>query len=904
MSMTDDDDLDTDAPVQKPIDLGELTEGPDPEEDELVEHTDGSVTVLMEDEKPNLDPDGEHYANLAEKMEEHELVKLGMELCELVEEDKQAREERDKMYEEGIRRTGLANDAPGGAQFQGASRVVHPGLIEACIDFQARAIKELFPPGGPVKDEIIGEVSRPKVEKARRKTEYMNWQLRRQIPDFRTTLEQFLIQLPLGGSQYLKGPVHDKKTNKPRYFFVGINDVYLPYAAMSYYSAQRRTERYQLTDLDVKTKMASGEWRDVDLMSVPVVPDVSNTARAEQKVEGVDETSENVDDLREFYEIDTYLDLEGQGMLPYVVTVESSSHTVVSIYRNWDEDDETQERVNRLETCPLIPWSGPYGLGFPQIIGGLSAAATGALRALLDSAHIANAPTALKLKGNNVSGQSPSIQIGQVTEIEGGAASLDPDIRKLAMPMPFNGPNPVLFQLLGFLVDATKGVVRTTLDDVGEHGANTPVGTTLARVQEGLVVFSAIHQRLHDFMSRVLEGLHRYNRLHLDDEQTIDELGELVVKRRDFQGPRDVVPVSDPNIFSDLQRTAQLQMVSARAQALAPMGIYDIRRVEERFLEQSKIPAWKELLLPKPEPSEMNAVNENAAMTAGRPAVAFPEQDHLAHLQTHLTYLQSPIFGASPFLAPRLAGPMLQHVLEHLTLWYATTVYEQASVAGQAAGIDIDEVQKSKDVGEKKSLDRLLAATSGGVLEKAPEIFSKIPPIVQQAMQMLQSMAPPQPIDPSIVGKMDVERRMKDDQASAQLKAQELQLRGQELQQKTIETQVELERLKNEGQQAHQRELFELQLKASKLQSDLQAAEKERELEGLRMSAEHQKHVEKLQAEHEKALLHAEVKTSTNREDNLTAVELTQAKIDAGGSGGGLSNGTGLGEGPNPRPVP
>lgn len=920
MSVTSADDEDDGAPT--PLDPTDVeldpTEDQDPADD-VTMNADGSADVVVGD--AGSPADSEHYANLAGQLDEAELTSLGLELCDLVEEDLEARKERDEIYALGIKRTGVGEDAPGGAQFTGASKVSHPLLLEACVDFQARAVKEIFPPNGPVKDQIIGTISKEKVEKAGRKVDYMNWQLTRQVPSFLTILEQFLIQLPMGGSQYLKGPLRDEQMKRPYYRFVSIDDVILPYAANDYYTAQRRTERIFYTDLDVEKKMKSGEWRTVDLGYAPSIIEKSEAREANDRVEGKDADGENRDGLRPFYEVDALLDLglEGDdvGPVPYLVTIEVESHVVVSVYRNWDDGDERYERVDRMNTAPFIPWSGPYGLGFPQMIGGLTAAATGALRALLDSAHIANAPTALKLK-SAIGGQSPPVQIGQVTEIEGSPASMDPDIRKIAMPLPFPGPNGVLFQLLGFLVDAGRGVVRTALEDT-QDGPNTPVGTTLARIQEGMVVFSAIHRRLHDFMAKVLKGLHRYNSIYLDEEEVVEEVGDLKVRRADFQGPMDVIPVSDPNIFSDLQRTSQMQLVQARATQLAPMGIYDLRKVEERFLQQAKIPAYKELLLPRPEPMEMNAINENVAAMMARPIVAFPEQDHLAHLQAHLSFLQAPLFGANPLVAPKVSPTLIQHCMEHLGFWYTTRVYEAANEASKQVGVDdVAEVLKSKNVKDKQALDRLLATVNGGVLEQAQQVFQKLPQIVQQVMQFIQSLQPPQPVDPTIVAMKDVERRGAQDQAQNQLKGQELQLKGQaqqtkdqlaaqELQAKQAHDQAvgqeraaqqvaDDQRAAEKLQRDQEREVHELQLKQAELQVRLADSERDRALEREKMAADSATRERELQAELATARLNAQVKVQTNREDNLTAMELAADKNNR------VSTGTGLGTGPNPQP--
>lgn len=829
----------------------------------------GAIVEMEETARPG---ESEHYANLAEGMNDAELLALGGKLGELIEQDKRAREPRDKKYSEGLKRTGVTDDAPGGAQFMGASRVVHPMLLEACVDFASRAVKELMPPTGPVKDKVIGRMTRAKAEKARRKTDYMNWQLTVQVSDFRNVLEQLLVQLPMGGSQYLKGPTRDRRTGKPRFRFVPIDNVYLPFSATSYYSAERRTEVIQLTEADALRMMENGEWRKTSISSSAMIPEESQAQQQRDKAEGKEDSGDNPDDVQDYWECDCWLDLEDLGERPYTVTMEAQGHNVLAIYRCWEESDDSDkpQRIDRMQEAPFVPWSGAYGIGFPNMIGGLSATATGALRALLDAAFMANSQTALALKGKSATGQTLNPQPGTISEIEGGAVSVDPDIRKIIMPFPYPGPNAVLFQLLGFVVDAAKGVIRTTLENVAEEGTNVPVGTTLARMSEGMVVFSAIHARLNAFMDRVLASLHRYNAIWLDNEETVEELGELVVKRSDFEGPRDVIPVSDPNIFSDAQRTAQIQAVAQRAAAMP--AIYDAWKVEERVLEQLRVPAYKELLVPRPEPKELNAVNENIAAMAGRPVIAFPTQDHLAHIQAHLEFLESPMFGGDPLVAPRIVPGIAQHIEEHKAFWYANRVYESANAASLAAGgpDDIADVALSKDPEEKAALDRLLATTSGAVLAEAQETFAKIPPIIAKAMQMIQSMQPPPPMDPTMVGMAEVERQKTRDQMEHQVKTQDLQLRAQDMQQRAglAEAKVQEAQQRAEGEAA-KRALAEQQLQANMAETNAKLATQAEEFEIERS---------KILADLQTAQADNAARIAMNTQDNETALIIAGMK--------------------------
>ena len=826
---------------------GEVVEFENDDVTDVEDTEDGGAIVTLDEGGPSAG-ESSFYDNLAETMPEPELKALASKFLELISRDKEARKKRDEQYEEGIRRTGLGDDAPGGAQFNGASKVVHPMMTEACIDFASRAIKELLPPQGPAKDLIEGEVTIKKIQKAKRKTSLMNWQLTVQSQEFRSELEQLLTQVPLGGAQYLKMS-WDEARNRPGFLFVAIDDMYLPFAATNFYTAQRKTHVQYLTQLDYEQRVESGMYRDVDLTPAGLEPERSAAEVANDKIEGRSDTSYNEDGLRTVFECHVIADVEGNGNAPYIITIDKPSSKVLAIYRNWDEEDESREPLDWFVEFPFIPWRGAYPIGLPHMIGGLSAAATGALRALMDSAHIQNVPTMLKLKGGTRGGQSLNIQPTQVEEIEGGL-NVD-DVRKLAMPIPFNPPSPTLFQLLGFVVDAGKGVVRTSMDNLADQNPNAPVGTTLALIQEGMTVFSSIHARLHSAMARTLRILHRLNAMYLDDADVKQEVGEVLATRADFEGPMDVVPVSDPSIFSESQRFAQVQAVSQRAAALPQL--YNQRKVEERLLETMRVPNPSDLLVPPLEPKQQNAVNENVAATMGRPIVAFPEQDHIAHLKTHLAYMTNPALGGSQLIAPTYLPIILGHIKEHLALWYAATVLD---LAEETSGIDISEDMKNlKDNEAKRAFDRMLAEASQTVVTDATEVFASLPPVIAQAMQMMQQFAPQVPPDPRIA------------------------LEGQKMQ----------------AQQ--QRDQAQMQLDAQRMQADAMKTQAEMQLEAQKLQIEQQ--LEQMKQDREDARTSAELnaRMTMNQQDNQTAMQLAQAEIMSG-ERIAVSTGTGI----NPQP--
>ena len=700
--------------------------------DNVEELPDGSAVVNLEGfDGPQEDED--FYANLAEKVNSFDLDKIALRYIELIEKDKEARKERDKQYEEGLKRTGLGNDAPGGAQFQGASRVVHPVMAEACVDFASRAMKEMFPPDGPTRTKILGEVTETKTEVAERKRDYMNWQLTEQIEEFRDEMEQMLTQLPMGGSQFLKLYYDDQK-KRPVAEFIPIDNILLPFAATNFYTAQRATEMQDITQWEFQNRIDRGLYRDGNFIRASMEPEPTAPEKANNKIEGR-QFQDNEDGLRRVYHIYTWLNLDDDTYTkgesaPYILMIDDLDNSVVGLYRNWEEGDSTMTKLDWIIEFKFIPWRGAYAIGLPHLIGGIAAALTGALRALLDTAHINNAATMIKLKGAKVSGQSNQVEVTQVSEIE-AAPGVD-DIRKVAMPMPFNPPSDVLFRLLGWLTDAAKGVVTTSEEKIADVKSGTPVGTTQALIEQGAAVFSSIHSRLHDSQARVLKVLGRINRWYLDEQRKGDIVAELPIQRDDFKRNSDVVPVSDPHIFSETQRIAQMQSVLQMAEKYP--SLFDQRAVIARMLKQLKVPNVNELIPNAAKPAEMNAADENSAMALGRPAFAYPRQDHLAHLQAHLNFALDPMMGSNQLIAPKFIPQALEHIKQHMMLWYTS---QMSGYVQGGTSVNFDKYENSKLV---KQIDKAIAIASDHVKLDTQEVFSGVTPAIQQLQQMMMQM--------------------------------------------------------------------------------------------------------------------------------------------------------------------
>ena len=766
-----------------------------PEDDlDIEEMPDGSAIVNTAEDGPEKNPD--FYANMAEDHEEFELNTLASRYIDLLQKDKEARDLRDKQYEEGIRRTGMGNDAPGGATFMGASKVVHPAMAEGCVDFAARAIKEMFPPDGPVRTKIIGKMDDIKAERADRKRDYLNWQITEQIEEFRDEQEQLLTQLPLGGSQYFK-LWFDEEKKRPCVEFLPIDRVILPFAASNFYTAQRAAEMHEITHWEFNRRVESGMYRDIEFSRATQELEPNKVQKANNKIEGK-KYEDNEDGLRKVYHIYTYLELEedkySKGkMAPYIMMVDELSHQVVGLYRNWEEQDETMTKLDWIVEFKFIPWRGAYAIGLPHLIGGLSAALTGSLRALLDSAHINNSATMLKLKGAKISGQSQQVEVTQIVEIEGAPGVQD--IKQIAMPMPFNPPSAVLFQLLGWLDTAAKGVVSTSEEKIADINQNAPVGTTQALIEQGAAVFSAIHARLHESQGRVLKILCRLNRWHFDEMRKSEVVADLEINREDFARNTDVVPVSDPHIFSETQRMAQNQAVLALAEKHPDQ--FNMNKVLARFLKQMKVPDINELMKDTPAPEQRTSADENAAMILGQPAYAYIQQDHIAHIQDHLQFGLNPYFGQSPFADPGFLNNLIEHLKQHMTLWYLNRSNGYVAQANKGKP-----VENYDDPRMTSTFDKLYTTVGGHINLDAQEVFEQFAPafrkLIEQAQQRAQTAQQQLPPDAQVVkdtSMAETQRKAAADKAKQAIDQAKMAMEAQKAQMDN-QTKIEIENAK------------------------------------------------------------------------------------------------------------
>jgi hypothetical protein len=806
---------------------------------EVEDTEDGGAMVTIDDGVARAQESEEHFANIVDEVDQSELSTIVSALIDKIEMDKKAREKRDKLYEEGLRRTGMGDDSPGGAQFTGATKVVHPMLIQGCVDFSARVMKELMPPNGPVRSKTYGARTSNKLDKASRKVDFMNWQITEQMPEFRSELEQLTTQLPLGGGQYLKF-WWSSQQRRIQCEFVPIDDIFLPFAATNFYTAERKTHRQYVTAQEFESRVSQGMYRNISLGTAPL-PEYSKASKANDKIEGRTESVYNEDGLRVIYEVYADVDL-GEGVAPYIIAIDDNTSDAVSVYRNWQPDDNTKQALVWIVEWPMIPWRGAYPIGLTHLIGGLTVAATGALRALLDSAHIQNFPTALKLKGGP-NGQTINLQPTQLAEIEGGP--MQHDIRKLVMPIPFPGPSQTLFSLLGFLVDAGRGVVQTSFENLSDNNANAPVGTTLALIEQGMVVFSSIHSRLHNSMAMVLKVMHRINASYLTEDD-IKAAGDFEITPDDFSGQMDVIPVSDPNIFSEAQRFAQTQAVMQRADLKPQM--YDHRKVEEMFLRQLKVPT--DILVQGNEPENLDPASENIAAVMGSKIFVLPRQDQIAHLMVHIPFIMSPVFGGNPVIAQTLIPSMIEHLRNHVLQYYVTESHRAVDDAIKAGDIEED------DAKAQAQIINLVQQNAEPVMSNVSQLIAYMQSILPQQQP---NMPPPDPR--MAVAQMNQQTQMEKLKQDAQEAVQRLQLLAQQNEQRA---------------QIEQQKLMDRQAdRDARIQQEM-----------LRQQAEDIRTAEEIAA-----------RERMNTSDNITAMQLAEAEIRTGEKFA-VSTGTGI----NPNP--
>ena len=690
-----------------------------------------------------------HYSNLAEELDNQEVLNIGKSLIKAFEDDKASRKDWEDQYSKGLKMLGVVVEDRQDP-FPGASGVHHPLMSEAATQFQARAISEMFPAGGPVKTQIVGKQSDKKLEQAQRVQDFMNYQVTNQITDYFNELDQLLYYLALAGSAFKK-IYFDNSLDRICSKFVPADQFVISMENTDLETAERYTQVMKQTTNEIKRKQIEGFYRDV-----PVSQNQGGQSTADvvektlQKLEGM--TPSMADKIHTILEIHADLDLgedESGLALPYIVTVDYESGQTLAIRRNWKEEDPLKKKRTYFIHYKYLPGLGFYGSGLIQSIGGLQHASTGALRALLDSAAFANLNGGFKAKGARIEGGDITVSPGEWVDVE----AYGDDLRKSFIPLPFKEPSPTLLQLLGVLTESGRRFASIADAMVGQSAGSGPVGTTIALIEQGSKVFSAIHKRLHQAQGREFKLIYELNGEYLDDEYPYDVIGERkTIRRKDFDQAVDVVPVSDPNIFSQAQRIALAQTGLQLAQQ-AP-NIIDTKEAYRRFLQSLNIPDYQDLIIEDEETPRRDPVSENMALLNGKPIKVFEDQDHAAHIAVHQQFMMDPRFGGNPQAKEVLYPLMMAHLGQHMAY-----LYQQQMQAQVPEGVPTSTGEINKELRDEDTT------------EVSIEQENRIAVAAAQAAQGLMGSMPPSP------EQQKQQMEMAKDQASLQLKAEELNIR-------------------------------------------------------------------------------------------------------------------------------
>ena len=624
---------------------------------------DGGAEISFDPSIASMPGGEDHYANLAEFLDESILTDVGSELDEKYNDYRSSRQDWEMAYTNGLDLLGFKYEKRT-EPFKGASGVTHPVLAESVTQFQAQAYKELLPADGPVRTQILGLTDRNKEDQAMRVKEFMNYQIMNVMKEYEPEFDQMLFYLPLSGSTFKK-VYYDALLGRAVSKFIPAEDLIVPYSATSLEDAEAVIHVIKISENDLRKQQVSGFYRDVELGQPPLKEDEIKSKQRE--LEGV--RVEKQEDIYTLLECHVNLDLEGfedkdpqtgepTGIkLPYVVTIEESSREVLSIKRNYKSDDPLKNRTNYFVHFKFLPGLGFYGFGLIHMIGGLSRTATAALRQLLDAGTLANLPSGFKMRGIRVRDDAQPLQPGEFRDVDAPGGNL----KDAFMPLPFKGPDQVLLQLMGIVVDAGQRFASIADAQVGDMNQQAAVGTTMALLERGSRVMSAIHKRIYGALKNEFELLANVFSTYLPPVYPYDVVGgQRQIKQTDFDEKIDILPVADPNIFSQSQRInlaqTQLQLAQSNPQ------IHDIYQAYRSMYEAIGVKNI-DLILPSPkQPMPMDPSLEHITAMASQPYQAFPGQDHKSHIEAHLNFMQLNMVKNNPATIMSIQKNILEHI--------------------------------------------------------------------------------------------------------------------------------------------------------------------------------------------------------------------------------------------------
>ena len=790
----------------------------DPEEEgpgiEIEIENPEAVRIGMGDVEIELDFEdeaGEFDDNLAEEMTQGELQSLGSELLDLVETDINSRKDWVDAFVKGLEVLGMKYEERT-EPWNGACGVYSTLLTEAAIRFQAEMITETFPAAGPVKTQVVGAVDKLKEEAAERVRDDMNYQLTEVMVEYRPEHERMLYSLGLSGAAFKK-VYYDPALGRQVAIFLPAEDMVMPYGASNIYNAERVTHVMRKTKNEVRKLQVAGFYRDVDLGDpVHIFTDVEKKKAEEQGYSLTDDDRFQLLEIHVDYDLPGYEDEDGIA-LPYVVTIERGTQEILSIRRNWEEDDKNRLKRQHFVQYTYIPGFGAYGLGLIHLIGGYARAGTSLIRQLVDAGSLSNLPGGLKARGLRIKGDDTPIAPGEWRDVDVPSGA----VRDNIMPLPYKEPSQTLLALLNQITEEGRRLGAISDMNISDMSSNAPVGTTLALLERTLKTMSAVQARVHASMRmefKLLRGIIR-DFAPVDYSYT-PETGDRKAKRADYD-TTEVIPVSDPNAATMAQRIMQYQAAIQLAQG-APQ-IYDLPQLHRQMLEVLGIKNAEKLVPVEDDQTPKDPISENMAFLVGKPTKAFIYQDHDAHIATHMAMMQDPsvmaMIGQSP-MAQQMQGAIMAHISQHLAFSYRANVEKQLGVPMPAPDAELTEDQEVQ-------LSRLVAQAAQqlkGVNQ-------------QQAQQAQQSQAAQDPM--------------------LQLKQAEVQLKAKDSERKDVDSerdfqiaqqriQLETQRLQVDGQKERDR-------LASQQQQNSQTAQTDSQLEAMRLAEQRQQHNQKLQAD-------------------------------------------------------
>ena len=719
-----------------------------------------------------------HDDNLAEFLGEDYLGEISSDLRASYEDDMDSRSEWEETYTKGLDQLGVKYEERS-QPFEGASGVTHPLISESVTQFQAQAYKELLPAGGPVQTQVLGMQDAAREEQASRVKDFMNYQIMEVMEEFDPDMDQLLFYLPLSGSCFKK-IYFDEAKQRAVSKFVPAQDLVVSYAASDLHTAARVTHVLRMDANELRKMQIAGFYRDVEVSKYDEEED-----EVRQKINSIQGTSKGyTDEVYTILEMHVALDLEGfedmspdgepTGIaLPYIVTIDEGSGKVLSIRRNFEENADLAKKQQYFVHYKFMPGLGFYGFGLIHMIGGLGRAATSILRQLIDAGTLANLPAGFKARGVRVRNDDEPLQPGEWRDIDAPGGN----IRDAIIPLPYKEPSATLGQLLGTLVENGRRFVSLADQQTSNMNQEAPVGTTVALLERGMKVMSAIHKRLHYSQKNEFRVLARIFRDNLPQEYPYDVAGgDRTVMAADFDGRVDVIPVSDPNIFSMAQRVTlaqtQLQLAQSNPQ------VHNLHAAFRRMYQALEVQNIDEILPPPPQPQPLDPLIENARALTGELLMAFDGQDHDAHIELHVMFMKTPIVMTSPQVMGILMGHLQEHISKKAREMVMTQVQgliSQVQLMAQSGAVDPQTAQQQIMEVQQQMQN--------------PEEIEKM--VALQEMQLMNDLMPkitPQGEDP-----------MQD--PLVQIRMQELGVKQQDLQRKSIDDAAQIQLEMNKMQQ-------------------------------------------------------------------------------------------------------